>query len=104
MAAPVLDQAFDRDTLSALRTAVRAQTIRSGLPGPRADEVTIVVRELAANAVQHGAGRGRLRVWDSAGELSFHLSPGRPTGDPPGRMTRVISQPFLGPRSGTLGI
>jgi anti-sigma regulatory factor (Ser/Thr protein kinase) len=30
----------------------------------RAEDVIIAVHELASNAVRHGAGRGRLRIWN----------------------------------------
>jgi anti-sigma regulatory factor (Ser/Thr protein kinase) len=78
VAEPVLDQRFDRATLPVVRAAARTAAIRSGLPRRRADDVTLVLHELAANAVRHGAGRGRLRVWDSAGELRCRIDDGHP--------------------------
>lgn len=66
---PVLDQAFDSGTLYALRAAVQAHAVHAGMPQARADDVVIAVHELAANAVRHGAGRGRLRMWGVAGVL-----------------------------------
>jgi anti-sigma regulatory factor (Ser/Thr protein kinase) len=64
-----LDQAFDSGTLYALRAAVQAHAIRSGLPKSRSDDLVIAVHELAANAVRHGAGVGRLRMWERDGAL-----------------------------------
>ena len=52
---PVLDQEFDSATLYALRAAVH---------------------ELAANAIAHGAGHGRLRIWDLGGTLSCEIVDG----------------------------
>lgn len=63
--APILDQAFDADSLYALRAAVAAHATSAGLAPGRADDLVIAVHELAANAVRHGAGHGRLRVWRS---------------------------------------
>jgi len=63
--APILDQAFDADSLYALRAAVAAHATEAGLPPGRADDLVIAVHELAANAVRHGAGHGRLRIWRS---------------------------------------
>jgi anti-sigma regulatory factor (Ser/Thr protein kinase) len=59
-----LDQAFDSGTLYALRAAVQAHAIEAGLPESRTDDLVIAVHELAANAVRHGAGAGRLRMWE----------------------------------------
>jgi anti-sigma regulatory factor (Ser/Thr protein kinase) len=69
-AAPlVLDQAFDSGTLYALRAAAQAHAIEAGLAEDRTDDLVISVHELAANAVRHGAGRGRLRMWQRDGAL-----------------------------------
>jgi two-component sensor histidine kinase len=66
---PVLDQAFDAGTLYALRAAVQANATQLGMPDARTDDLVIAVHELAANAVRHGAGGGRVRLWQHAGEL-----------------------------------
>jgi anti-anti-sigma factor len=63
--APILDQAFDAGSLYALRATVAAHATQAGLAPGRADDLVIAVHELAANAVRHGAGHGRLRVWRS---------------------------------------
>jgi anti-sigma regulatory factor (Ser/Thr protein kinase) len=68
-ARPALDQAFDSGTLYALRAAVQAHAIQAGLPESRSDDLVIAVHELAANAVRHGAGAGRLRMWERDGAL-----------------------------------
>jgi anti-anti-sigma factor len=72
--APILDQAFDADSLYALRAAVAAHTAQAGLPSGRADDLVIAVHELAANAVRHGAGHGRLRVWKADQALLCEIS------------------------------
>lgn len=58
-----LDQAFDAGSLYALRAAVAAHAAAAGLDRHRVYDVTAVAHELAANAVVHGAGLGRLRLW-----------------------------------------
>lgn len=60
---PALDQAFDGDSLYALRAAVAAHGSRAGLSDDRTRDLVLAVHELAANAVRHGAGQGRLRMW-----------------------------------------
>ncbi|HLN70064.1 MAG TPA: ATP-binding protein [Streptosporangiaceae bacterium] len=72
--APILDQAFDADSLYALRAAVAAHATQAGLAQGRAEDLVIAVHELAANAVRHGAGRGRLRVWKSGQALLCEVS------------------------------
>jgi anti-sigma regulatory factor (Ser/Thr protein kinase) len=83
---PILDQDFDSGTLYALRAAVQAHADRIGLPENRVSEVVLAVHELAANAIAHGAGHGRLRMWDLAGALSCEVVDGGPAtaGAPPG--------------------
>jgi anti-sigma regulatory factor (Ser/Thr protein kinase) len=68
-ATSVLDQCFDASSLSALRTATQACAAKAGMPAERAADVVIALHELAANAVRHGAGSGRLRIWDHVGAL-----------------------------------
>ena len=72
--APILDQAFDAGSLYALRAAVAAHATQAGLAPGRADDLVIAVHELAANAVRHGAGHGRLRVWRSDQALRCEIT------------------------------
>jgi anti-sigma regulatory factor (Ser/Thr protein kinase) len=70
----VLDQAFDRDSLYALRAAVAAHASEAGLPRERVYDVVTAAHELAANAVRHGAGHGRLRLWADGRALHCQVS------------------------------
>jgi anti-sigma regulatory factor (Ser/Thr protein kinase) len=70
----ILDQEFDPGTLYALRAAVQARADQVGLSRGRADEVVLAVHELAANAIAHGAGHGRLRMWDLVGALTCEVT------------------------------
>jgi anti-anti-sigma factor len=71
---PILDQAFDAGSLYTLRAAVAAHASEAGLPPGRADDLVIAVHELAANAVRHGAGHGRLRIWRSDQALQCEIT------------------------------
>ena len=51
-----------------------AHATQAGLAPGRADDLLIAVHELAANAVRHGAGHGRLRIWRSAAALLCEIS------------------------------
>jgi anti-sigma regulatory factor (Ser/Thr protein kinase) len=85
---PVLDLAFDSGTLGALRAGVKAHACEAGLPEARAEDLVLAVHELAANAVCHGAGEGRLRIWKLGGSLHCRVEDGEPLasghpGEPP---------------------
>jgi anti-sigma regulatory factor (Ser/Thr protein kinase) len=58
-----LNQPFDFDNLVALRSAVAAHGDRLGLAPSQVQELVLVAHELASNAVRHGGGHGRLRMW-----------------------------------------
>ncbi len=58
-----LDQSFDGDSLYAVRAAVAAHASEAGIPEGRIRDVVLAVHELAANAVRHGAGQGRVQLW-----------------------------------------
>ena len=77
-APPILDLAFDAGTLHKVRAEVRTQTRQAGLPDDRAADVVLAVHELAANAVCHGAGAARLRMWNLAGALYCQVDDGSP--------------------------
>jgi anti-sigma regulatory factor (Ser/Thr protein kinase) len=81
---PVLDLAFDSRTLNVLRAEVQALACRAGMSEGRAGDVVLAVHELAANAVRHGAGEGRLRIWSLPGRLRCQVDDGDPpaSGDP----------------------
>jgi anti-sigma regulatory factor (Ser/Thr protein kinase) len=58
-----VDQPFDADDLHALRSTAAAHASSLGLSGRQLEAVIIVVGEFATNAIRHGGGRGRLRLW-----------------------------------------
>lgn len=76
--APELDEEFDPCTLHTLRAKVLVQACRAGLSESRAADVVLAVHELAANAIRHGAGAGRLRVWNLVRELCCQVDDGDP--------------------------
>lgn len=60
---PALDMTFDLGALPAVREKIRACAIQFGLPEEQARDMTLAVHELTTNAVVHGGGTGRLRLW-----------------------------------------
>jgi anti-sigma regulatory factor (Ser/Thr protein kinase) len=65
---------FDADRLPDLRRAVRAEAVTAGLSEDGAADVVLAVHELAANAVRHGGGAGRLRMHAAPGKLTCHIA------------------------------
>jgi anti-sigma regulatory factor (Ser/Thr protein kinase) len=65
---------FSAVTLHEVREAVVVRAAMAGIAGDRAVDVMLAVHELAANAVRHGAGRGRLRMHVIAGSLYCEIS------------------------------
>lgn len=73
-AVEVLIREFDADALAGLRKTVLGYATACGLPEDRAVEVMLTVHELAANAVRHGPGHGRLRLHVTASTLHCEVS------------------------------
>jgi anti-sigma regulatory factor (Ser/Thr protein kinase) len=77
---PALDQLFDSASLYALRAAVAAHAAAAGLSQSRVYDAVVAAHELAANAVRHGAGHGRLRLWAAGRFLYCQVSDDGPAG------------------------
>ena len=58
-----LDLSFDLDNLPMLRPTVAAHAEQLGMSGRPLANLLVVASELATNAIRHGGGRGRLRLW-----------------------------------------
>jgi anti-sigma regulatory factor (Ser/Thr protein kinase) len=66
------------DSLHALRAALQAHARQAGLAEELAGDLVLAVHELAANAIGHGAGHGRLRLWQAPGALCCEITDGGP--------------------------
>jgi len=69
-----VDEPFDKDGLYALRATLAAHAGRLGAPPAMIERLLIVAGELATNAVRHGGGSGRLRLWRTGDELRCEVS------------------------------
>src|SRR5215472_13447835 len=69
-----LDREFNSASLAGLREAVLAFAAARGMSRGRATDVMLAVHELAANAVRHGPGHGRLRMRVTARTLRCEVS------------------------------
>jgi anti-sigma regulatory factor (Ser/Thr protein kinase) len=98
--APVVDLAFDLGTLYVLRAEVQLHVRQAGISEDRAGDVVLAVHELASNAVRHGAGEGRLRMWNLGEVVCCQVDDGDPSGqavmnvlpDMPGHGLWVVRQ------------
>jgi anti-sigma regulatory factor (Ser/Thr protein kinase) len=82
-----LDQTFDGEALVALRSAVAAHGSSLGLTQERLELLVIVAHELASNAVRHGGGHGRLRLWRDGDRVRCRVSD-----DGPGFLDRRLEE------------
>jgi anti-sigma regulatory factor (Ser/Thr protein kinase) len=73
-AAVLMEQRFDAGSLYALRAAVAAHATATGMARAGVYDVVSAAHELAANAVRHGHGSGRLRLWVEDGTLYCEVS------------------------------
>jgi len=77
-----LTAAFDLDHLATVRHAMVDSAMAYGLTGPALDGFVLAANEIVANAIAHGGGRGRLRLWSDGHLLRCQVSdngPGLPT-------------------------
>jgi anti-sigma regulatory factor (Ser/Thr protein kinase) len=58
-----VDQPFDLGGLYTLRETLAAHASRLGADDDQIDHLLIVASELATNAIRHGGGSGRVRLW-----------------------------------------
>jgi anti-sigma regulatory factor (Ser/Thr protein kinase) len=90
----LLELGFDGDGLSGVRSAVAAQV--AAIPAGRlVDTMMLVAHELASNAVRHGGGSGRLRLWVGGGVLHCMVSDAGPGLAEPASVGRVLPSPSL---------
>jgi anti-sigma regulatory factor (Ser/Thr protein kinase) len=69
---PALD--FDAPALPLVREFVAVHAAGVGLSGRRIADLQLAVNELATNAITHGGGTGRLRVWRSGDQVVCEVS------------------------------
>ena len=79
---------FRRLDLGVLRRRVADSAADAGLRGMRLQAFVMAVNELITNAVVHGGGLGRLRLWRTDGKLVCEVTDEGP-GIPAGRVPAV---------------
>jgi anti-sigma regulatory factor (Ser/Thr protein kinase) len=74
----LLDEPFELKDLTALRGAVAAHADRTRLPPERVADLVLIAAELTSNAVRHGGGSGRLRLWTTDTTACCQVTDGGP--------------------------
>lgn len=80
---PLVALVFRRADLAPVRRMVAATATQAGLFGTRLQGFVLAVNEVTTNAVLHGGGLGRLRLWRAGQHLVCEVSdsgPGLPEG------------------------
>lgn len=54
---------FDRASITSVRQEVERHSARAGLAEPALYRYVVAVHEVITNAVRHGGGTGRVRLW-----------------------------------------
>jgi anti-sigma regulatory factor (Ser/Thr protein kinase) len=73
---------FDRGPLESVRRFVAEQAAGAGLDRRRIVDTVVAVNEIANNSVEHGGGRGLLRMWTEPGRLVCEVADGGRIADP----------------------
>jgi anti-sigma regulatory factor (Ser/Thr protein kinase) len=101
MCRQVLSETFARGRITLLRRTIAACAAAEGLAGRRLEDFVVAVNEVTTNAVLHGGGRGRVRLWWQHGRLWCEVADEGP-GLPPGWST--ASPPPAGFEAGGRGL
>ena len=81
----LLDMFFTGADLARLRRCLTDVARLAGLAEPRRSDFVLAVHEVTGNAIQHGGGRGRARLWYADGALRCRVTddgPGSPRAIP----------------------
>ncbi|MDA0636289.1 ATP-binding protein [Nonomuraea sp. MCN248] len=101
MRGQVFSATFASGGLTLLRRAVMACAAEEGWAGRGLEDFVVVVNEIVTNAVRHGGGGGRLRLWRWHGRLWCEVADDGP-GLPPGWST--ATPPPVGSEAGGRGL
>jgi len=71
-------RSFGPDDLPAMRTEISDYASRAGLFGVRQQDFVLAVDEVTTNAILHGGGSGRLRLWVADTHVWFEVSDSGP--------------------------
>jgi anti-sigma regulatory factor (Ser/Thr protein kinase) len=97
MGRQVLCTGFAQGRITALRRLVSERAAEEGLAGKRLEDFVLAVNEITTNAVLHGGGGGRLRLWWHEDRLWCEVTDEGP-GLPPGWAGASRTPPGYEPR------
>jgi anti-sigma regulatory factor (Ser/Thr protein kinase) len=73
-----ISRSFGSDDLPTMRTEISDYASRAGLFGMRQQDFVLAVDEITTNAIVHGGGAGRLRLWVADTHLWFEVTDSGP--------------------------
>jgi serine/threonine-protein kinase RsbW len=88
----LLATTFDSVSIAAVRHRVRDAADQCRISENRRDDFVLAVNEIMANAVRHGGGTGKIRLWHD-GQLVCQISDQGPGFDPGSYLRRDRPQP-----------
>lgn len=71
---PAAELAITADRLGALRQTVAEVACRGGTVPGRVADLVLAVNEIASNSIEHGPGRGHLRLWSGADGMTAEVT------------------------------
>jgi anti-sigma regulatory factor (Ser/Thr protein kinase) len=92
---PTAVLAFTASDLGALRRLVAAVAARAGMDAGRGSDLVLAVNEIGSNSIEHGPGRGLLRLWLSDDGVTAEVTD---TGTTMLRFPGMVAPPATGPR------
>lgn len=92
---PLFEQRFDGDALYAVRSAVAAHVAAVTADRAVVETMVLIAHELSSNAVRHGGGSGRLRLWMAQGALHCEVTDTGGGLDAPGLAGQSLPEPTL---------
>lgn len=76
----MLTLGVDLNRLATVRHAVTEFAARAGLGGRALGDFVLAVNEIVTNAIRHGGGHGRVRLWHRDREVGCEVSDSGPGG------------------------
>jgi len=65
---------FDREGIAEARRGLAGCAAEAGLTGLRLEGFVLAINEIMTNAVRHGGGSGRIRLWRTVAGLACEIS------------------------------
>jgi anti-sigma regulatory factor (Ser/Thr protein kinase) len=91
----LFEQQFNHEDLYAVRSAVAAHVAAVTTDSRLVDTMVLIAHELSSNAIRHGGGTGRLRLWIAGSALHCEVTDAGDGLDEPGSAGQSLPPPTL---------